>query len=82
MQTAVLRRPSDAPNPVLADIDGLRARSARLRDMTASLVDMFGPAALSIARSQPGASDVGGNSGIRWRDVAAVLSDTVVCRPP
>ena len=41
--------------------------------MATSLVEMFGNGARSVADSQPGLNDVGGNSGIRWLDVSKAL---------
>lgn len=51
----------------------LEKRRQCILDMTGALSAMFGDAALSIADSQPNASDVGGKSGIRWQDLADEL---------
>lgn len=50
-------------------------RRRRIIAMKDSLVEMFGGAALSVARGQPAASDVAGKSGIRWCEVAEALRD-------
>ena len=44
-------------------------RARRILDMKASLVEMFGDAAVAIARSQPSHHDVGRESGVNWQDL-------------
>lgn len=41
--------------------------------MAVSLIEMFGSGARSVADSQQGLNDVGGNCGIRWLDVSKAL---------
>lgn len=48
-------------------------RYQRILDMTAAMRAMYGDAALAIADGQPGTFDVGGDSGIRWSDLADEL---------
>ena len=48
-------------------------RHLRILDMTAAMRAMYGDAALAIADGQPGTFDVGGGSGIQWKDLADEL---------
>ena len=48
-------------------------RRRRIVAMAGSLIEMFGESALSVAEGQTGDSDVAGDSGIRWRDIAEAL---------
>ncbi|QQV77554.1 hypothetical protein H5J25_01735 [Sphingomonas aliaeris] len=61
---------SDTAFSVQAGSEGHRQR---ILDMTAALREIFGDAALPIADGQPGTFDVGGRSGIQWRDLADEL---------
>ena len=52
--------------PVAYPVD---TRSRRIDAMKASLTEMYGDAAVAIARSQPDERDVGGETGVRWLDL-------------
>ena len=49
------------------------SRQARIRDMAASLIGMFGDGALSVARGQSADRDVGGYCGIVWGELAEAI---------
>ena len=57
----------------LLDVSDARERHRKIADMTASLVEMFGTNAASVAKGQSPLKDVGGNSGIRWCELSAAL---------
>ena len=59
--------------PVRYPID---TRSRRIDAMKASLIEMYGDAAVAIARSQPNECDVGGKTGVRWLDLVEAFDRT------
>ena len=67
-----IRLPTSAPS----SINGLGCACDRRRSILAmakSMIDMFGDAALPVARSQTGGDDVAGRSGICWHDIVDAL---------
>lgn len=48
-------------------------RQTRIHNMAASLIEMFGDAALQVAHGQSADRDVGGNCGIVWHELADAI---------
>ena len=72
-----IRVPTSAA-PLMDIVGGDADRRRRVLAMAASLIEMFGKAALSVALGQPGTRDVSGKSGIHWSEIVQALRDQCV----
>jgi hypothetical protein len=57
----------------LCDGELKHQRDRQIDAMATSMIEMFGDGALAIASGQPWHKDVGGNSGICWREVSKAI---------